>query len=95
MQTASKGTYKGMLHCAGGILKNEGPLAFYKVRLIMSRVRLMLRCLPRVRRHVRHKCGGVLTAVAGNFDPAPRYRCLRLHPVWRNGVLKTILRISE
>ncbi|EDR11557.1 uncharacterized protein LACBIDRAFT_183526 [Laccaria bicolor S238N-H82] len=30
MQTASKGTYTGMLHCAGGILKNEGPLAFYK-----------------------------------------------------------------
>lgn len=32
MQTAPKGTYSGMLHCAGGILKNEGPLAFYKVR---------------------------------------------------------------
>lgn len=31
MQTAPAGTYKGMLHCAGGILKNEGPLAFYKV----------------------------------------------------------------
>jgi hypothetical protein len=31
MQTAPKGTYVGMLHCAGGILKNEGPLAFYKV----------------------------------------------------------------
>ncbi len=31
MQTAPKGTYSGMLHCAGGILKNEGPLAFYKV----------------------------------------------------------------
>ncbi|KIK80309.1 hypothetical protein PAXRUDRAFT_833608 [Paxillus rubicundulus Ve08.2h10] len=30
MQTSAKGTYKGMLHCAGGILKNEGPLAFYK-----------------------------------------------------------------
>ncbi|PPQ95322.1 hypothetical protein CVT26_008167 [Gymnopilus dilepis] len=30
MQTAPKGTYNGMLHCAGGILKNEGPLAFYK-----------------------------------------------------------------
>ncbi|KAJ8518307.1 hypothetical protein ONZ45_g4596 [Pleurotus djamor] len=30
MQTAPKGTYAGMLHCAGGILKNEGPLAFYK-----------------------------------------------------------------
>lgn len=33
MQTAPKGTYSGMLHCAGGILKNEGPLAFYKVGL--------------------------------------------------------------
>ena len=22
-----------MMHCAGGILKNEGPLAFYKVRV--------------------------------------------------------------
>ncbi|KAG6328158.1 hypothetical protein ID866_10932, partial [Astraeus odoratus] len=30
MQTSPKGTYKGMLHCAAGILKNEGPLAFYK-----------------------------------------------------------------
>ncbi|KAK7473273.1 Mitochondrial carrier protein ymc2 [Stygiomarasmius scandens] len=30
MQTSPKGTYSGMLHCAGGILKNEGPLAFYK-----------------------------------------------------------------
>ncbi|EJF65033.1 mitochondrial carrier [Dichomitus squalens LYAD-421 SS1] len=30
MQTAPAGTYKGMVHCAGGILKNEGPLAFYK-----------------------------------------------------------------
>ncbi|OBZ70977.1 putative mitochondrial carrier C4G9.20c [Grifola frondosa] len=30
MQTAAQGTYSGMLHCAGGILKNEGPLAFYK-----------------------------------------------------------------
>lgn len=33
MQTAPKGTYKGMMDCAGGILKNEGPLAFYKVRI--------------------------------------------------------------
>ena len=32
MQTAPKGTYRGMVDCAGGILKNEGPLAFYKVR---------------------------------------------------------------
>jgi hypothetical protein len=32
MQTAPAGTYTGMLQCAGGILKNEGPLAFYKVR---------------------------------------------------------------
>ncbi|TFK44304.1 mitochondrial carrier domain-containing protein [Crucibulum laeve] len=30
MQTAPKGTYTGMVQCAGGILKNEGPLAFYK-----------------------------------------------------------------
>lgn len=36
MQTAPKGTYKGMLDCAGGILKNEGPLAFYKVRHLFS-----------------------------------------------------------
>ena len=34
MQTAPAGTYSGMLSCAGGILKNEGPLAFYKVRLV-------------------------------------------------------------
>lgn len=31
MQTSPVGTYSGMLHCAGGILKNEGPFAFYKV----------------------------------------------------------------
>jgi len=30
MQTSAKGTYSGMMQCAGGILKNEGPLAFYK-----------------------------------------------------------------
>ncbi|EUC58747.1 carrier Ymc1 protein [Rhizoctonia solani AG-3 Rhs1AP] len=30
MQTASPGTYKGMIDCASGILKNEGPLSFYK-----------------------------------------------------------------
>ncbi|KAJ7212994.1 mitochondrial carrier domain-containing protein [Mycena pura] len=30
MQTSSKGTYTGMMHCATGILRNEGPLAFYK-----------------------------------------------------------------
>ncbi|KAF8268631.1 mitochondrial carrier [Lactarius quietus] len=30
MQTSAKGTYSGMLDCAGGILRNEGPLAFYK-----------------------------------------------------------------
>ncbi|KAF9793220.1 mitochondrial carrier [Thelephora terrestris] len=30
MQTSPSGTYSGMLDCAGGILKNEGPLAFYK-----------------------------------------------------------------
>ncbi|KAH7097225.1 mitochondrial carrier with solute carrier repeats [Auriculariales sp. MPI-PUGE-AT-0066] len=30
MQTAPAGTYQGLLHCAGDIIKNEGPLAFYK-----------------------------------------------------------------
>ena len=35
MQTAPKGTYAGMMHCAKGILKNEGPLAFYKVCLFL------------------------------------------------------------
>ncbi|KAF7322133.1 hypothetical protein MKEN_00737200 [Mycena kentingensis (nom. inval.)] len=30
MQTSAKGTYTGMVHCATGILRNEGPLAFYK-----------------------------------------------------------------
>ncbi|KAL9711515.1 Mitochondrial carrier protein ymc2 [Leucoagaricus gongylophorus] len=30
MQTSAPGTYSGMLDCAGRILKNEGPLAFYK-----------------------------------------------------------------
>ncbi|EIN11461.1 mitochondrial carrier [Punctularia strigosozonata HHB-11173 SS5] len=30
MQTSAKGTYTGMMDCAGQIFKNEGPLAFYK-----------------------------------------------------------------
>ncbi|KZV94646.1 mitochondrial carrier with solute carrier repeats [Exidia glandulosa HHB12029] len=30
MQTAPAGTYSGLAQCAGDILKNEGPLAFYK-----------------------------------------------------------------
>ncbi|EJD34687.1 mitochondrial carrier with solute carrier repeats [Auricularia subglabra TFB-10046 SS5] len=30
MQTSPPGTYSGLMHCAGDILKNEGPLAFYK-----------------------------------------------------------------
>lgn len=34
MQTAPSGTYKGMIGCAGDIIKNEGPLAFYKVVLV-------------------------------------------------------------
>lgn len=34
MQTAPKGTYTGMVQCATGILKNEGPLAFYKVTVL-------------------------------------------------------------
>lgn len=38
MQTSAKGTYTGMMHCAGGILKNEGPLAFYKVESILHKV---------------------------------------------------------
>lgn len=37
MQTSAQGTYSGMLDCAGGILRNEGPLAFYKVRTHFSR----------------------------------------------------------
>jgi len=36
MQTSPAGTYSGMLHCAGGILKNEGPFAFYKASLVVS-----------------------------------------------------------
>lgn len=32
MQTAPTGTYSGMVGCAGDIIKNEGPLAFYKVK---------------------------------------------------------------
>ncbi|KAH8796886.1 mitochondrial carrier [Flagelloscypha sp. PMI_526] len=30
MQSAPAGTYSGMLQCATGIFRNEGPLAFYK-----------------------------------------------------------------
>ena len=39
MQTSARGTYTGMLHCAGGILKNEGPLAFYKVASVLNESR--------------------------------------------------------
>lgn len=28
-----------MVHCAGGILKNEGPLAFYKVRSALNEIK--------------------------------------------------------
>lgn len=31
MQTSPPGTYKSMIGAAQGILKTEGPLAFYKV----------------------------------------------------------------
>src|ERR1700733_15756965 len=31
MQTAPPGTYSGAIHCTTGILRHEGPLAFYKV----------------------------------------------------------------
>ena len=39
MQTSAKGTYTGMLQCAGGILKNEGPLAFYKVGSVLNEIK--------------------------------------------------------
>lgn len=47
MQTSAKGTYNGMLHCAGGILKNEGPLAFYKVNLLLLYMRCSISCSGR------------------------------------------------
>jgi hypothetical protein len=31
MQTAPPGTYASMMSCVTGVIKNEGPLAFYKV----------------------------------------------------------------
>lgn len=46
MQTSAKGTYTGMLHCAGGILKNEGPLAFYKVRTLRPIYSIFTKILP-------------------------------------------------
>jgi membrane-bound metal-dependent hydrolase YbcI (DUF457 family) len=55
MQTSAKGTYSGMLHCAGGILKNEGPLAFYKVMLFL---------LYAV---ISHILLGHVNAIAGNW----------------------------
>ena len=54
MQTAAKGTYTGMLQCAGGILKNEGPLAFYKVRWTSNETK---RCLTTIQ--------GTLTPLLG------------------------------
>ncbi|KAJ7502391.1 mitochondrial carrier domain-containing protein [Mycena galericulata] len=56
MQTASKGTYTGMMHCATGILKNEGPLAFYKGTLtpllgIGVCVSIQFAALENVKRH--------------------------------------------
>jgi solute carrier family 25 (mitochondrial carnitine/acylcarnitine transporter), member 20/29 len=55
MQTSAKGTYSGMLHCAGGILKNEGPLAFYKVSINIH----VLHFLPLFSSHDRHDEGTV------------------------------------
>ena len=76
MQTAPKGTYKGMFHCAGGILKNEGPLAFYKVHCI----------------NIILTSAGVLYAYTGNTLASTRYRTMCINPVWRSGIHETILR---
>lgn len=67
MQTAPKGTYAGMLHCAGGILKNEGPLAFYKVCLfchfLFTNFDLILLVIRELWRH----CWGLVSACPFNL----------------------------
>ena len=78
MQTAPAGTYSGMLHCAGGILKNEGPFAFYKVSLSGS-----------VPSHVdsTRDCIGEI----GNFDTVARHRTVCFDPICRSGVFEAII----
>ena len=57
MQTSPAGTYSGMMHCAGGILKNEGPLAFYKVRVALRALLYMLTMyLGHLVTLARHRC---------------------------------------
>jgi hypothetical protein len=36
MQTAPQGTYSSTMACVTSVIKNEGPLAFYKVRRARS-----------------------------------------------------------
>ena len=76
MQTAPAGTYSGMLHCAGGILKNEGPFAFYKVSLPVA--------------SLSHKVSLVIF-FAGNTDAIARDRLVRFDPIRCSGIFEAII----
>ncbi|SRR6266581_9504443 len=88
MQTSAKGTYSGMLDCAGGILRNEGPLAFYKVGSETASPHYLLT----VRK------SGHFDSVAGHrslrFYPIRRSRIYQAlfhctkHPKWERGCAK-------
>lgn len=73
-----------MLHCAGGILKNEGPLAFYKVSL--SYVLCDAVVVEQVSDHATSTSIRFFYAAAGHSVAAGRYRRVRVDTVRRTGV---------
>ena len=85
MQTSPAGTYSGMLHCAGGILKNEGPLAFYKVKLICNTTFMFLDYIYQRAVFVR----------LGNRLATGRYRVMCIHPIRCFGVHEACLSPNE
>ena len=83
MQTAPAGTYSGMLQCAGGILKNEGPFAFYKASPFQFDF-FESSCLTQD-----------FVGVIGNSDTVARDQCVRFDPICRSGVFEAIIFLPE
>ena len=81
MQTSPAGTYSGMFHCAGGILKNEGPLAFYKVNAVGF---------------APESCGlEISIGDIGNTVTVARHRTVCFDPIWWTRVFETNIFLSE
>lgn len=68
-----------MLDCAGGILRNEGPLAFYKVGSETTSPHYFLT--------VRKKLG--------HIDSVAGYRSLRFDPIWRSRIYQAPFRCTK